>query len=157
MSELLNSKLKHSSPYHPQTNGLVTRTNQNIIVKISEFVSKYRLNWDKALPFVHLKYRLSPIGKLQMSSFEMLYGRKVIMPRIVDSPTSDFELMFEDLEEFLNKRVETFNKVQSYVKEVNKENCNKQKMKDESRESPDSIQEGTIVYIKNRKPLYKLD
>jgi transposase InsO family protein len=58
VSKLWESRFRHSSPYHPQTNGLAERTNQTIINKISKAMEDYKINWDRVLPYVLMQYRV---------------------------------------------------------------------------------------------------
>ncbi|WVZ63669.1 hypothetical protein U9M48_013283 [Paspalum notatum var. saurae] len=71
----LDSKLRFSTAYHPQTDGQTERTNQ-----ILEDMLRYGTSWDKSLPYSELSYNNSYQASLKKSSFEALYGRRCRTP-----------------------------------------------------------------------------
>ncbi|WUR02122.1 integrase catalytic domain-containing protein [Vairimorpha necatrix] len=157
VSELFKAKFRYSSPYHLQSNGPVERTNQSFILKLSKFVSDYPIHWDKALPFALMQYRLSPIGKLGMSPFEMLYGRKAVLPSIIQDLPNDFEMLFTDPSEYLATRVQIAENTQDIINTRNRENILKEDIRSKRNDRPDTVPEGTIVFMRNRNMRSKLD
>ncbi len=63
-----------TSPYHPQTDGLVERFNQTLKNMLRKFVSDTGRDWDKWLPFLLFSYREVPQASTGFSPFELLYG-----------------------------------------------------------------------------------
>ena len=87
MSQLLSElyKLLHihsirTSPYHPQTDGLVERFNQTLKSMLRKVVAKEGKDWDKMLPYLLFAYREVPQASTGFSPFELLYGRDVRGP-----------------------------------------------------------------------------
>ena len=76
----LNIKSIRTSPYHPQSDGLVERFNQTLKAMLRKFVSENNHNWDKDLPYLLFAYREVPQASTGFSPFELLYGRSVRGP-----------------------------------------------------------------------------
>ena len=77
---LLNINQIRTSPYHPQTDGLVERFNKTLKAMLRKLVSKEGKNWDVLLPYVLFAYREVPQSSTGFSPFELLYGREVRGP-----------------------------------------------------------------------------
>ena len=77
---LLRIKPIRTSPYHPQTDGLVERFNQTLKAMMRKMTSSEGRSWDKLLPYVLFAYREVPQASTGFSPFELLYGRKVRGP-----------------------------------------------------------------------------
>ena len=69
-----------TSPYHPQTDGLVERFNQTLKLMLRKVIDKEGKDWDKLLPYVLFAYREVPQASTGFSPFELLYGRSVRGP-----------------------------------------------------------------------------
>ncbi|KAI2646544.1 Transposon Tf2-8 polyprotein [Labeo rohita] len=69
-----------TSPYHPQTDGLVKRFNQTLKNMLRKFVADTGRDWDKWLPFVLFAYREVPYASSGFFPFELLYGWQVQGP-----------------------------------------------------------------------------
>ena len=86
-SELLGEVFKllgishlKTSPYHPQTDGLVERFNGTLKTMLRKFVQEYPKEWDKLLPYLLFAYREVPQESTGFSPFELLFGRHVRGP-----------------------------------------------------------------------------
>ena len=69
-----------TTPYHPQTDGLVERFNSTLKSMLRKFVDDTGRDWDKWLPFVLFAYREVPQASTGFSPFELLYGFPVQGP-----------------------------------------------------------------------------
>ena len=77
---LLHEHAIRTSPYHPQTDGLVERFNQTLKNMIRRTTSKEGKNWDKMIPYLLFAYREVPQASTGFSPFELLYDREVRGP-----------------------------------------------------------------------------
>ena len=87
MSKLLGElyRLLHvhpikTSPYHPQTDGLVERFNGTLKTMLRKTVGAEGKDWVKLLPYLLFAYREVPQATSGFSPFELLYGRRVRGP-----------------------------------------------------------------------------
>jgi len=69
-----------TSPYHPQTDGLVERFNQTLKSMLRKAATNEGCDWDKMIPFLLFAYREVPQSSTRFSPFELLYGRPVRGP-----------------------------------------------------------------------------
>ena len=69
-----------TTPYHPQTDGLVERFNQTLKSMLRKAATEYGKDWDKLLPYLLFAYREVPQASTGFSPFELVYGRQVQGP-----------------------------------------------------------------------------
>ena len=77
---LLHIKPIRTTPYHPQTDGLVERFNQTLKAMLRRTAREEGKDWDKLLPYLLFAYREVPQSSTGFSPFELLYGRPVRGP-----------------------------------------------------------------------------
>ena len=78
--KLLHVRQIRTSPYHPQTDGLVERFNQTLKSMLRKTATDEGKDWDKLLPYLLFAYREVPQDSTGFSPFELLYGRPVRGP-----------------------------------------------------------------------------
>jgi transposase InsO family protein len=80
LQETLGTRLKFSSPYHPQTDGQSERTIQILEDMLRACVIDFKGSWDDHLHLVEFSYNNSHQASIKMAPFEALYGRKCRSP-----------------------------------------------------------------------------
>ena len=78
--QLLHIKKIRTTPYHPQTDGLVERFNGTLKSMLRKFVSRSQRDWDEYLPYLLFAYREVPQETTGFSPFDLLYGCHVRGP-----------------------------------------------------------------------------
>lgn len=76
MCQLMGIKSKLHTPYHPQASGKVERFNGVIKNKLSKIMTETGLAWPEALPLVLHSIRTTTRAPLNLSPFEILFGRQ---------------------------------------------------------------------------------
>ena len=77
---LLHVRPIRTTPYHPQTDGLVERFNQTLKAMLRKVAVQEGKDWDLLIPYVLFTYREVPQCSTGFSPFELLYGRDVRGP-----------------------------------------------------------------------------
>jgi transposase InsO family protein len=80
LHETLDTQLRFSSAYHPQTYGQIERVNQILEDMLRACALQYGRCWDKSLSYAEFSYNNSYQDSLKMTPFEMLYGRRCRTP-----------------------------------------------------------------------------
>ena len=83
---LLHIQPIRTSPYYPQTDGLVERFNQTLKAMLRKTADEGGKDWDKWVPYLLFAYREVPQSSTGFSPFELVYGRQVRGP--LDVPRS---------------------------------------------------------------------
>jgi len=79
--------LKFTSPYHPNTNGLVERNNATIKTIISKFVHENHRDWDVYLQKAVFAYNNSKHAVTKYTPFFLLHGHESFLPCDAVFPT----------------------------------------------------------------------
>jgi transposase InsO family protein len=104
LHETLDTQLRFSSTYHPQTDGQTERVNQILEDMLSTCALQYGRSRDKSLPYAEFSYNNSYQESLKMSPFEMLYGRSCQTP-LFWSETGERKVFGPDILQEAEKQV----------------------------------------------------
>ncbi|KAK8934166.1 hypothetical protein KSP39_PZI014581 [Platanthera zijinensis] len=78
--QMLGSKLKFSTAFHPQTDGQTERVNRTLEDMLRMCALDFGKRWEDHLYLVEFAYNNSYQASIQMAPFEALYGRKCRTP-----------------------------------------------------------------------------
>ena len=80
-----------TTPYRPQSDGLVERLNRTLLSMLSMFVNKHRNNWDDLLPYLLMAYRSTVNDTTGVTPHKMMTGREMSYPldKITKSPKTN--------------------------------------------------------------------
>jgi hypothetical protein len=80
LHETLDTQLRFSSAYHPQTDGQTERVNQILEDMLRACALQYGRSWNQSLLYAEFSYNNSYQESLKMTPFEMLYGCRCRTP-----------------------------------------------------------------------------
>ena len=105
----MNTKLKFSTAFHPQTDRKMERPIQTLEDMMQACVMEFKGAWNKYLPLIEFSYNNSYQATIGMEPFEALYGRRcrslahwyeigeklIAVPDFVESTTEAVKLIQE--------------------------------------------------------------
>ena len=80
MCRVLHIKKTRTTPYHPQSDGMVERFNKTLVTMLSAYVNEHHSDWDRYLPYVMMAYRASVHETTGFTPNYMMLGREVSTP-----------------------------------------------------------------------------
>lgn len=83
---VLNIKKTRTTPYHPQSDGMVEKFNGTLAKMLSAYVNDNQNDWDEHLPYVMMAYRCAEHETTGYTPNYLMFGREVSTP---------VDLMFE--------------------------------------------------------------
>jgi hypothetical protein len=140
LHEALDTQLRFSSAYHPQTDGQTERVNQILEDMLRACALQYGRSWDKSLSYAEFSYNNSYQESLKMAPFEMLYGQRCRTPLFLNE-TGERKVFGPDILEEAEKQVRM-------VKENLRVVQSKQKSYPDHRRRELSFEVGDFIYLK---------
>jgi len=80
MCRLLQIEKTRTTPYHPESDGMVERFNRTLCAMLSAFVNENHRDWDDQLPFVMMAYRSSEHETTGVTPNLMMLGPETTIP-----------------------------------------------------------------------------
>jgi hypothetical protein len=104
LHESLDTQLRFSSAYHPQTDGQTERVNQILEDMLRACALQYGRSWDKSLPYAEFSYNDSYQESLKIAPFEMSYHQRYQTP-LFWSETGEWKVFGPDILQEAEKQV----------------------------------------------------
>ena len=76
-----------TSPYHPESDGMVERFNRTLLMMLAMVAGKNRDDWDVLLPAVMMAYRSSVHESTGYSPYRLMFGEECTLPMDIGLPT----------------------------------------------------------------------
>ena len=109
LCRLLGITKTRTTPYHPQSDGMVERFNRTLLNMLSISAQENETDWDLHLPAVMLAYRTSVHATTGETPFMLMFGREVSLPIDImyGTPTSKLPPSSSQYAQTLCNRLET--------------------------------------------------
>ena len=107
--QLLGFEKTRTTPYHPQSDGLVERFNRTLQQMLSAFANKERDDWDEHLPYVTMAYRATVHESTKFSPNRLMLGRETNLPldlMVGPPPNSKKNACYGEYVEWLKRTME---------------------------------------------------
>ena len=146
---LLDIDKSRTSPYHPQSDGLVERMNRTIEAMISMYISPGQRDWDQFLPYIMMAYRSAVQSTTGYTPNRMMLGREVDMPidLIIGVPDEEKKKVSEV--EYVEKLRTDLEQVHAVAREHIKCRSDKQKKHYDLKSHIRRYEECDLVWIHN--------
>ncbi|PIK44525.1 Retrovirus-related Pol polyprotein from transposon [Apostichopus japonicus] len=110
--ELLRIRKTRTTPYHPQSDGMVERFNRTLETMLSMVVAPNQKDWDTWLPYASLAYNTAVHESTGFSPAELMFGRAVRTPLDIILPEMEEEegVEYPDFVEELRSRIKEMHK-----------------------------------------------
>ena len=132
-------KKSHTTPYHPEGDGMVERFNRSLLQLLRTYVEK-REEWEKYLPLALFAYRTAVHSSTGVTPFMLMYGREP-SSGICTSP------MGHEVNEFTAVLQSKLAKLQDLVETHNAEAASRQKSHYDKTSSERHFIAGDIVWL----------
>ena len=118
---LFNVEKTHTTPWRPQSDGMVERLNRTLGSMLKQYVSPQQDDWDEFLPLVALAYNSSRHSSTSYSPNYLMFGRDFRVPLELVLPLPGEELDSnpgdDSLDHFISRMAQVFKHVYGLTRE----------------------------------------
>ena len=147
LCKLLEVSKTRTTPYRPQSDGLVERFNRTLQQMLKTLVNEARDDWDELLPYVTMAYRASPQESTGCSPNLLMLGRESNLPLdvVVGCPTA-LEREYECSTEYVEWLRKTLSHVHEFARTQLKTAAQRQKANYDRKTRSTKIEPGQFVW-----------
>ena len=91
MCLLCGAHKTRTTPYHPESDGLVECFNRTLLMMLAMFAGENKDDWDDLLPVVMMAYRSSVHESTVFSPYRLMFGEECTLPMDIGLPRQDPE------------------------------------------------------------------
>ena len=125
----LNIKHILTTAYHPQANGLDERFNQTLQGMLVKFIEEKKDSWEEYLNTCVFAYNTARHESTNYTPFELMFGRKPLLPIDIDMEKKDAEVFLVDCTKAGDYPIDDAREAHEKVLEKAKENITKAQKK----------------------------
>lgn len=149
LCRLLDIHKTRTSPYSPQSDGLVERFNRTLLAMLSLFVNQNQSNWDTLLPYVMMAYRSSVHASTGYTLYKVLFAREMVLP--IDIMLNlDHGEKFRPVSEYVAGVSQTLETVVEAVRRHQNKASAQQKKGYDFRAQPQWYTENELVWLRDK-------
>ncbi|CAI5682530.1 unnamed protein product [Oreochromis niloticus] len=115
--ERLGIKKTHTTPLHPQSDGLVERFNRTLAQQLAILTSEHQQNWDYHLPLILMPYRSAVQDSTQCTPALLMLGRELRTPAELAFGKSPDTLEAPPGRDYARKLQDRLDSAHSYARE----------------------------------------
>jgi transposase InsO family protein len=152
LCRLLRIDKTRTTPYHPQSDGLVERFNKTVEDMLSKYISTDQRDWDEQLPHIMLAYRSSVHESTGQTPSSMMLGREVTLPidLLYGQPPVETEPTPANKSVYIQSLTETLWEVHEHARENMLEASNRQKKRYDHRAKQTQYKVRDVVWLRNK-------
>ena len=126
ITDILGIKKTRTTPYHPQSDGMVERMNRTLKSILSKLVNERQDDWDMWLPQALLSYRSTVHSSTGFSPHLLMFGRETRLPIDLVAPTITEEAQ-GTRSEFVESMKKRFERTYELTRGNTQKACNRYK------------------------------
>lgn len=107
LCKFLHVRKIQTTGFHPQSNGRLERVHATVVRMLSHFVNRHQTNWDEYLPYVTMAYNSQVHESTGYSPYELVFGRRMEVPKEADLTITDDKDIFDNHIEALREKLKT--------------------------------------------------
>ena len=146
---MLEIDKSRTTPYHPQSDGLVERMNRTLEAMLSMFTSNSQRDWDEYLPYVMMAYRSAIQDTTGYSPSQMMLGREVELPIDIIMGHPEEDVMEGHCNEYVDQMKQKMTLVHDRARNNIQIRSDRQKRNYDLRAHPKRYEPGDAVWIHN--------
>lgn len=143
--KLLQIEKLQTTPFHPQSNGMIERSHRVFKDVISHYVSRSQQDWDSWIPYVLMSYRFNIHSATGYTPFLLLYGRDPIFP--FDDIIRPQSVKYDSDHNYVSELLGRLNNVYTTVRENLKTARDKQTYQYNKKSKDRNFYLGQLVYL----------
>ena len=146
LCKLLQVEKTRTTPYHPQSDGMVERFNRTLATMLRAFVNENQRDWDEQLPYVMMAYRSTEHETTGLTPYMLMLGRETATPLDImfEMPQSLKSIPVNQWVWEIRERLES---AHTLVREYTGESMKRQKKYHDRRVSYERFEAGDSVYV----------
>ena len=146
MCSLLEIEKTRTTPWHPQSDGMIERFNRTIETLLRQNIATNQKNWDEYISYCCAAYRNSLHSTTEYTPNELMLGRHLPMPKHIQEPVPE---KWETRKEYNQKLLEKLQYAQEQTRNNNRRNIQVYKQQYNRKSWQRDLKPGVWVWLNN--------